>query len=90
MRRGYCTITVNSEIFARILFSLIELNDIFATLKSRLWRDLPISVNDRVIPPNRESFIFTNFAYAKFRENKTLGEIFKYSKILQTRDSDRA
>ena len=41
---------------------------------SRLWHDLPISVNDRVISPFRESFIFTKL-YAKFRENKTLAKI---------------
>ena len=33
----YAMITVNSEIFARILFSRIALKDIFATLKIRDW-----------------------------------------------------
>ena len=33
--------TVNPEIFARILFSRYALKEIFATLKSRLWHDLP-------------------------------------------------
>ena len=42
---------------------------------SRLGHDLHISVNDRVISVFREDFIFGNFAYAKFRENKTLAKI---------------
>ena len=46
-------ITVNSEIFARILFSRIMLKDIFVTLEG-----LPTSVNERVILPFREGYIF--------------------------------
>ena len=46
-------ITVNSEIFARILFSRIALKHIFSTLKIQQERDLPISVNDRMISPIR-------------------------------------
>ena len=57
--------TVNPEIFARFLFSRYALKDLFATLKFQLWHDLPISVNDRVISPFREDFVFT-----KFREKK--------------------
>ena len=53
------TYTVNSEIFARILYSPIAFKDIFATLKLRLWHDMPISANNRVISPFCESFIFT-------------------------------
>ena len=57
--RGIIGNTVNSEIFERILFSQIALKDIFVTLKnSRLRHDLPISVNDRVILPFHEDFIF--------------------------------
>ena len=52
--------TVNSEIFARMLFSRIALKDIFATLTiMRPGQDLPIPVNDRVISPFREGLIFT-------------------------------
>ena len=52
--------TVNPEIFARILFLRIGLKDIFATLKnSRLWHDLPISVNDSVFSAFLEDSIFT-------------------------------
>ena len=40
----------------------------------RLWHDLPISVNDRVISPFREDFIFTKLRIL-FRENKTLAKI---------------
>ena len=35
----------------------VPLKHIFATLKTRLGRDLPISVNDRVISPIREDFV---------------------------------
>ena len=35
------------------------LNDIFATLKSRLEQTLPVAVTDRVISIFREGFIFT-------------------------------
>ena len=53
--------TVNPEIFNRILFSRIALNNIFATLKIRdngmIFKTM--SVNDRVISPFCEDFIFT-------------------------------
>ena len=41
--------------------------------KSRVWYDLPISVNDRVISPFCEGFIFTKF------ENKTLAKISEFT-----------
>ena len=44
-------ITVNSEIFARILFSRIALKDIYVMFK---LHDKGISVNDRVILSFRE------------------------------------
>ena len=47
--------SVNSEIFARILFSRVAIKDIFAMLKSR---DMGM-VDDRVIVRYREDFIFT-------------------------------
>ena len=51
---------VNSEVFARILFSQKELKAIFATLKiTRLGHDLPTSVNDRVILPFCEGFFYS-------------------------------
>ena len=58
---------VNSEIFARILFSRIALKDIFAAFKLRhyLRHDLPISVNDRVILLFREGLIFTKLRICK-------------------------
>ena len=43
----------------------------------RLGHDLPISVNDRVISPFREDFIFTKLA--KFRKNKTLAKISEFT-----------
>ena len=36
---------------------------------SQIRQDLPISINDRVILPFREGFIFTKLHYAKFSEN---------------------
>ena len=41
--------------------------------------DLPISVNDRVISAFREILFSRNFAYAKFRENKTVAKIFQFT-----------
>ena len=68
-------ITVDSEIFARFLFSRKTLKDILVTLKNpRLRQDLPISINERVILPFREGFIFT-----KFRENKVLAKISEFT-----------
>ena len=49
--------TVNPEIFARIFFSRIAFNDI----NSRQGHVLHLSVDDRVISPFLEGFIFTNF-----------------------------
>ena len=46
---------------------------------SRLGYDLPTSVNDRVILPFREVFFSRKFAYAKFRENKTLAKISEFT-----------
>ena len=64
--RGIIGNTVNSEIFARILFSRISVKDIFATLKiSRLRHDLPISVNDRVVLPFHEDFIFAKLCISE-------------------------
>ena len=41
---------------------------------SRLRQDLPISINDRVILPFPEGFIFT-----KLHENKVLSKIFEFT-----------
>ena len=56
---------VKSENFARILFSRIALKDILRCLKSRLWHDLPILVNDKVIRHFIEGFIFTKLRICK-------------------------
>ena len=53
---------VNLEIFARILFSRIALKTYLGSLNLQLGHDLPISVNDRLISPYRESFIFTKLS----------------------------
>ena len=46
---------------------------------SRLGYDSPISVVERVISSFCEDFISRNFAYAKFRENKTLAKISEFT-----------
>ena len=51
--------TVNWEIFVRILFSQIELRHICHVENSQLGHDLSILVNNRVISPFHEGFIFT-------------------------------
>ena len=53
--------TVDSEIFARILFSRIALRQTSDVMNSGLRQDLPISINDRVILPFLEDFIATKF-----------------------------
>ena len=42
---------------------------------SLLWHDLPISINDRVISPFREDFVFT----VPLSENKTLAIISDFT-----------
>ena len=54
-RGPVCKITVNSEIF----ISRIALKHIFVVLKIRDKGMIYLSVNDRVILPIREDFIFT-------------------------------
>ena len=52
------SVIVNSKIIARILFSQIALRHICDVKNSRLWHDLPVSVNDRLILPFHKDFIF--------------------------------
>ena len=66
--------TVDSEIFARILFSRIASRHISDVKNSRLRQDIPISINDRVILPFLEGFIFT-----KRRENKVFAKISEFT-----------
>ena len=77
--------TVNSEIFARNLFSRMALKDIFATLK---FRDKGMIYPDqstakwschftRVL--FSRNFAYKTLAYAKFRENKTLAKISEFT-----------
>ena len=75
-------ITVNSEIFASILFSRIAFKDIFATLKiGEPGNDFATSVKDKESSPFREGFIFANSAFAKFRESKILAKISKFTDV---------
>ena len=41
------------------IFANNEKRHIWDVIKSRLWHDLPISVNDKMISPFREDYIFT-------------------------------
>ena len=63
----HCPNTVDSENFARIVFSRIALKDILVMRKFAT----KMSINDRVVLPYREGFIFTKLR-TKFRENKVL------------------
>ena len=71
----YLKYAVNSEIFARILFSRIALKHIFSTLNSRqgAW----ITYISKLQCDFSNSWGF--FAYAKFRENKTLAKISEFT-----------
>ena len=53
----------------------------------RLGHDLPRSVNDRVISAFRKDFVFMNFAYTKFHENKTLAKISQFTVVHYDTDS---
>ena len=79
-------VTVDSEIFARILFSRIALKDTLVMLKFdknlRLRQDLPILINNRVILPFRKGFFSRNFEYAKFCENKVLAKISEFTVLV--------
>ena len=48
----------------------------------QLWRDLSTSVNNKLFTLFHKGFISWNFAFAKFRENKTLAKIFVFTVIL--------
>ena len=54
--RKSLTNTVNLEIFMN---SVKRHTCIYDVKSSQLWLDLPISINDRVISPFGNSFIFT-------------------------------
>ena len=74
------SVTVNSEIFARILFSLIALNNIFEMLKIATRACFTCSSKRHImISPFREDLFSRNFALAKFRENKTLAKISEFT-----------
>ena len=60
--------TVNSEIFARILFLQIALKDVFATFQIR--DDL-----HKKSKPQNDFSVSRVFNFTKLRENKTLAKI---------------
>ena len=71
--------SVNSEIFARILFSRIALKHI---KKSQLEHDLPTSVNGRVILSLREGFIFAKISeFTVFSECLGKSHEFNHQKL---------
>ena len=72
-------VTVNSEIFARILFSRIELKDIFAMIKFAL-----IACFTYISKRQFARILFLrSFTYAKFRENKILTKISGFAASFQ-------
>ena len=69
--------TVNSKIFARIFSFANSAKSQNCDVKySRLGPDSPISVNDRMISPFREGYIFTKL-------HETLAKISKFTVICQ-------
>ena len=84
---AFVACTINSEIFARTLFSRIALKDIFATLKIRDYGTIwPKSVNDSNLAEilSREFFsrhVAYMYAYTKFRENKNPRENLRFYSI---------
>ena len=69
--------TVNYKIFVRILFSRIALKDIFGTLKIRVFGMIYLHQCWTKGFRHFANVLFSqNTAYAKFRENKTLGKIY--------------
>ena len=65
-------VTVDSEIFAN------SIKDILVMLR----QDLPISINESMILPFREGFIFTKLRICElFRENKVLAKISKFTVV---------
>ena len=72
--------TVNSEIFARILFWLIALKDIFAVLEiCDLVKINVYQLTTELFCHFERVLISRNFAYTKFRGNKTLLKISEFT-----------
>ena len=55
---------------------------IYHVINSRLWHDLPTSVNDRVISPFREGFNFTKLRYSEVLRKQTLAIISKFTALV--------
>ena len=81
--KGPVLITVNLEIFTRILFSQMAFKDIFATLKTPDKGMIYVYQSTTVISPFKEDLFSRNFAYAKFRTNETLAKISEFSVLLR-------
>ena len=73
---SYCKIRNFCENF---IFANSIKRHIYHVKNSQLGHDLPASVNERVILTYSEGIIFTNFAYAKFHEIKTLAKISEFT-----------
>ena len=75
----------NSENFARILFSPIALKGIFATLNFAIMAYFTDIIKLQIDFAILQEFNFSrNFAYAKFRENKTLAKISEFTVVCQS------
>ena len=74
------SVTVNPEIFARILFSQTALKHICGATNSRLGHDLHILVSDRVISAFRKDFIFTKLrSFAKIKPSRKFPNLQLYN-----------
>ena len=81
--------TVDSEIFARVFFFANSIKRHISDVKnSRLRQDLPISINERVILPFREGFIFTKLrtmrSFAKIKSSRKFPNLQYTLKFLES------
>ena len=70
----HCINCIFGNFRGNFIFANNVKSHIYDIKNSRLGHDLPISVNDEMISPFREGYIFT-----KFRENKALAKISEYT-----------
>ena len=72
---------VDLEIFMRILFSWNSIKSHISDVKKlRLWQDFPISINNRVILPFCEGFIFTKRSFATIKSSRKFPNL-QYSEV---------
>ena len=72
----YCKVGIFREI---VIFVNCVKRHICEVKNSRLGHDLPISVNDKVIQPFREDFIFTKLRIREVLRKTNLAKISEFS-----------